>query len=569
MERLRQTCERIDGRGYRAYQDLRGDYRFPGFELIVDHVQGDPFARPSRLRVRVPRDRAGFPASCFASRSRIVALGDFLARRFAVECRRFSERRGSGKSGEISMVRPGQEILDRSSIRIEAGFIEARFYGGLPAAGRRVLGRAAVSMLCEHLPEIVERSLSFASLEARALETHLQTNEDADRLREQLEEAGLVAFVADGAVLPRRSGVDDRPMVEGHVVPFHSPQSLRRSFTLPSGSTVSGMGILEGVTLIVGGGFHGKSTLLSALEAGVYNHIPGDGREWVVTTRTACKIRAEDGRRIEKVGIDPFISHLPFGRDTGRFSTDDASGSTSQAANIIEALEVGADVLLVDEDTSATNFMIRDHRMQELIAKANEPIVPFVDKVRQLYGDLGISTVLVMGGSGDYFESADTVIAMESYAARDVTAEARAISEKYASERASEGGEGFGEVRPRIPVRGSLDPGKGKRGVKIGARGLKTILFGKHAIDLTAVEQLVDEGQLNAIGQALYYARENLMDGRRSVREIAHAVEEQIRQGGLDTIDPRRIGDYAEFRALELAAALNRLRTLEISLDYS
>lgn len=565
MDRLRTICQRIDGRGYKAYQDLRGRYGFPRFELFVDHIQGDPFAKPSRLRVRVDHEQAGFPKHCFRNRSRVVALGDLLARRFGQEARRRSGRRGSGKSGVISIVSPGQEILDRSAVRAERSWIEARFWVGLPAAGRRVLGREAARMLCEDLPEIVHGSLLYGSHDSAVLDRHLEANEDADELRAQIEARGLVAFVADGSILPRRSGVDDRPLAQGRVVPFQSPESLRVSLALAGGGSVTGMGIPEGVTLIVGGGFHGKSTLLGALEAGVYNHMPGDGRERVVTGRTAFKIRAEDGRRIEKVGIDCFISHLPFGQDTERFSTDDASGSTSQAANIVEALEVGASLLLVDEDTSATNFMIRDHRMQELIAKAHEPIIPFVDKVRQLHRDLGTSTVLVMGGSGDYFESADTVIAMEAYVPRDVTTEAKRIAAKYASERIPEGGDRFGDVRPRIPIRGSLDPSRGGREVKIGARGLKTVLFGRHAIDLTAVEQLVDESQLNAIGQALYYARENLMDGTRSVAQIAHAIEERIQSEGLDVIDPRRMGDYAEFRALELAAALNRLRSLQVS----
>jgi len=564
LDNLRRICQRIDGRGYKAYQDLRGRYRSELFELFVDQVQGDPFARPSRMRVRVGRGRAGFPDGCLGSRSRVVALGDLIARRFGAEARRLFGRRGSGRSGAISIVRPGQEILDRTSVRVGEDWIEARISVGLPAAGRRVLGREAARMLSEDLPQIVQRSLFYAAYAPEEVDRHLQVHEDADWLRLELEPRKLVAFVADGAVLPRRSGVDERPMTEGRVVPSRSPESLRVSFSLPGGDTVTGMGIPEGVTLIVGGGFHGKSTLLRALEAGVYNHVPGDGRERVVTVRSAVKVRAEDGRRIEKVGIDPFIGHLPFGRDTERFSTEDASGSTSQAANIVEALEVGTGLLLVDEDTSATNFMIRDHRMQELIAKAHEPIVPFIDKVRQLHRDLGTSTVLVMGGSGDYFESADHVIAMEAYSPRDVTAEAKAIAAKYASERTPEGGDRFGEVRRRVPVAGSLDPSKGRREVKIGARGLKTILFGTHAIDLTAVEQLVDEAQLNAIGQALYFARERFMDGSRSVREIVRAVVEVVVDQGLDAIDSRLMGDYAEFRAHELAAALNRLRTLRV-----
>ncbi len=564
IQELQATLRRIHGRGYKAYKDIQGVYQAPGFVLHIDHVQGDPFAAPSRLRAFVPHRVAGFPADLYATPIRRVAMADYINRVFAAACRQVEQRRGSGKSGLIAIDRPGQEVLPRTAVLVRDDGIEVRFVVGLPAAGRRVLGHEAEALLLRDVPAIVKRSVLYASLNKEALRRHVETVEDADFLRRQLGEMDLVAFVADGAILPRRSGVDPRPLREGLVIPFESPESLRVTVTLPNRGPITGMGIPRGITLIVGGGYHGKSTLLSALELGVYNHIPGDGREFVVTDPGAVKIRAEDGRRIEKVNISPFINNLPFGRDTTRFCTDDASGSTSQAANIMEALEAGATVLLVDEDTAATNFMIRDHRMQELVAKEKEPITPFVDKVRQLYTDLGVSTILVMGGSGDYFDVADTVIMMDEYRPHDVTERARAIAQKYRAERTPEGGDHFGEVTHRIPLAESLDPSKGKREVKITARGVKTILFGRHEIDLSAVEQLVDPSQLNAIGQALYYARERYMDGRRTLREILDAVERDIAAKGLDVIDVRPMGDYAYFRRFELAAAMNRLRTLKV-----
>jgi predicted ABC-class ATPase len=323
------------------------------------------------------------------------------------------------------------------------------------------------------------------------------------------------------------------------------------------------MGIPKGVTLIVGGGYHGKSTLLRALELGVYNHIPGDGRDFVVTNPYAVKIRAEDGRRIEGVDISPFIANLPLGQDTGAFSTEDASGSTSQAANIIEAIEAGAKVLLVDEDTSATNFMIRDHRMQELVSKDKEPITPFIDKVYQLYKEAGISTLLVMGGSGDYFDVADRVVCMVEYKPYDVTEQARAIAEKSRTERKSEGGKHFGVVSERIPLAHSFDPSRGKRDVKISPKGLQSIAFGTHTIDLGAVEQLVDTSQTRAIGDAIYHATK-FMDGKRTLREIIDAVLKDIMERGLNVLSSMPVGDYAAFRGLEFAAAINRLRTLSV-----
>jgi predicted ABC-class ATPase len=560
---LRRILNRIDGKSYPAYKDIRGEYEFPGFKLLIDHVQGDPFAVPSRLRVRVPQEKAGYPPLTYDHSSRRVALGDFLTRVFDAACSHASDRRGSGKSGLIAIDRPGQNILERTSVLVSPDRVEARFLVGLPARGRRVLGRQAAIMLCNDLPRIVEDSLHFSANDQPALYRHIRAAEDADWLRQQLADHGLVAFVADGALLPRRSGVDDQPLPTGGVR-FQSPPALRVEFSPPNAGPLTGMGIPTGVTLIVGGGYHGKSTLLNALECGVYNHIPGDGRQLVVTDEGAVKIRSEDGRAASGVDISPFIGALPNGADTHRFSTANASGSTSQAANIIEALEAGAHVLLVDEDTAATNFMIRDHRMQELIAKEQEPITPFIDKVRQLHQEHGVSTALVMGGSGDYFDVADTVIAMHAYLPQDVTAQARTIARKYQAERRPEGGERFGQVTSRIPLARSLDPSKGRRRVKISTRGTKIILFGTSEIDLSAVEQLVDPSQLNAIGQALYYARQRYMDGQRTLPQILNEVMADLDREGLDVLDRRSVGDLARFRRYELAAALNRLRTLRI-----
>jgi predicted ABC-class ATPase len=561
---LRALLRRIDGRGYKAYRDIKGTYVFPSFTLLIDHVQSDPFAAPSRLRVRISLQDTGLPPETYVTRSRETALRDFLTRRFAEAAeKRAIRRRGSGKSGLIAIDRPGQEILERTSVLLDAGTLEARFVAGLPARGRTIAGKQAEAMLLEDIPAIIGASLIYGSLDHDALSRHVEVNEDADYLRERVCRSGLIAFVADGSILPRASGVDDRPMKGSHVVPFTSPPSLLYEFDLPNRGRVRGMGIAEGITLVTGGGYHGKSTLLNALERGIRNHIPGDGREFVVSNPSSVKIRAEDGRRIEKVDISPFISNLPFGQDTRAFSTDDASGSTSQAANIMEALEIGAKALFIDEDTSATNFMIRDHRMQELIAKEKEPITPFIDKVGQIFRDCGVSAVLVIGGSGDYFDVAGTVICMDEYTARDCTADAHAIARRYRAERVAEGGEEFGMFRERIPLQGSFDPSRGRREVKIAPKGTHTIAFGTHTIDLAAVEQLVDVSQTNAIGDAIHFAV-SLMDGRTTLSEVVASVDACIRERGLDAIGTRPSGDYAEFRPFELAAAINRLRTLRV-----
>ncbi len=379
--------------------------------------------------------------------------------------------------------------------------------------------------------------------------------------------AALASFVAEGAVLPRASGNSDRPLSTGRVVPFVAPPELRVTLPAPNRGSITGMGIPEGITLIVGGGYHGKSTLLLAIERGVYNHIPDDGREYVVARRDAVKVRAEDGRRVAQVDISPFINNLPFGQDTTAFSTENASGSTSQAANIVEALEAGTSLLLIDEDTSATNFMIRDARMQQLVAKECEPITPFIDQVRNLHNQHGVSTIIVMGGSGDYFDVADTVVCLEAYVPHLVTAEAKAIAASLPTQRRQESGASFGPLRQRVPLPESVDPTRRGR-TKVDARGTAGIRFGSEDIDLQDVEQLVDFSQTEAIGDILVYSlHRDYLDGRATLREVLSQVFKDIEREGLDVISPfhgQHPGNYALPRPQEVAAALNRLRTLAV-----
>ena len=564
LDELADRLRSLDGKGYGAYKQVKGAWDAGSFTLEIEYVQGDPYARPSRLRAVLPPETTALPAWSLSPEPRRRATADFLNRRLAEGLRGCSRNRGSGKSGLLEILRPGQEILVRTSLLVSPeGEVEARLRAGLPARGRRILGRQAAEMLVEDLPRAVEGSLPFPALDAEELRRQVETAEDANALRTSLGERGLVAFLADGAGLPRRSGIDDRPLPDEETVPFEPPEGLKVTLETPNSGPLSGLGIPEGVTLIVGGGYHGKSTLLQAIERGVYDHVPGDGRERVVTVPEAVKIRAEDGRRIEGVDISNFISGLPRGRPTTDFRTDDASGSTSQAAAIAEALEVGATCLLVDEDTSATNFMIRDARMQALIADEDEPITPFIDRARSLHRELGVSTVLVVGGSGDYFDVADTVIAMREYRPRKVTEEARRIASELPTDRRAEAG-AWREIRPRIPDPDSLDPSRGKRSVSIKTRSKDRVLFGTEEVELGGVEQIVETAQTRAMAQALVWARRHVLGSSCTLREALDETVEQIAADGLDLITPYRMGELAAFRVFELTAFLNRIRSLEV-----
>ncbi len=555
MRRLAGILDRLDGKSYKAYKDLQGmAFEFPDYNLRFLHVQGDPFASLSRVALRLEPPRHGLDSPLWSSPDRRRAVCDFLQRRlYEVLPRRVKGRRGSGHSGRVEVARPGQQVLWRSGVQMdEGGTLELRLGVGLPAAGRRILGREAQVVLFEELPALVREAVLETARSPAALEAHIRCLEDQVALRRWLAEHGFVAFVADGSVLPRRSGVDDRPL-EG-AVPFAAPDTLAVEVDLPHGGRIRGMAVPAGVTLIVGGGYHGKSTLLHALERGVYDHVPGDGRERVVSLERAVKVRAEDGRAIHPIDIRPFIDHLPLGRETRHFASDDASGSTSQAAAILEALDAGARLLFIDEDTSATNFMIRDARMQALVHPEQEPITPFIARVRELYHALGVSTVLVMGGSGDYFAVADTVIQMDQYQAVDVTTRARLLGESVA----------VPQVEGRPPLARHPDRGVDLRGrfatgrAKVEVREGGVVRLDGVRLDLSALAQVVEPGQLRAIGWLV--RRYGLEHAGKGLGVWAGELEAMLDGEGLDGVSDWPLADLSRPRVLDVIAAVNRLR---------
>ncbi|WP_328309783.1 ABC-ATPase domain-containing protein [Actinomycetospora sp. NBC_00405] len=541
---LAASLRSMDGASYGRYKSLSGRWDVAGLDLEVLRVQADPFAPPSRVRLTV--HDAGLPADLWSTADRRRALASFLLRGL----------RRSLRGTPVNVDAGGPEVLERSAGTVrDDGTVVLEVGVPFPGPKRRILGREAATLLGETLPTAVREAVHSA--DHAAARAFVETVEDAVALRAALAGRGLVGFVADGAVLPRRSGVDDRPL-DG-ATPFGGPSSLRVTLTAPNAGEVSGLGVPEGVTLIVGGGYHGKSTLLRALEAGVYDHVPGDGREQVVTRPDAVKLRAEDGRAVTHDDVSAFVAHLPSGEPTDDFSTTNASGSTSQAASTVEAVEAGADVLLIDEDTSATNMMIRDARMQQLIA--TEPLVPFVERVRPLHAEHGVSTVLVMGGSGDYLGVADTVIMMDAYRASDVTAQAHEIAASGPSRTVEH--TGFPAVTPRVVDPASLDPtAKGKR--RVTARGRDRLSFGEDDIDLSAVEQIADRSQVAGIGRALALLGDGVLDGTITLAEGLDLLDAELDRRGTEALLDGRSEDVARPRRHEVAAALNRLRSMRL-----
>jgi predicted ABC-class ATPase len=455
-----------------------------------------------------------------------------------------------------------QEILNRTSITIDEDKIEARFYVGFPARGRSVLSKELEKIFYSIIPNIIEKTLIYKNINSQKLISRVKLVEDQEYIRRELHNRGLIAFVANGSMLPRESGISTKALKDGKV--FVSPKELEVEFNTQSKGKIKGMGIKKGITLIVGGGYHGKSTLLKALELGVYNHIEGDGREFVITNESALKVRAEDSRYVTKTDISLFINNLPNGKDTVQFCTENASGSTSQAANIIEGIESNAKVLLIDEDTSATNFMMRDDLMQKLVSKEKEPITPFIEIVKPLYEQKDISTIIVVGSCGDFFDVADCVIQMDNYEIRDVTKEAKELSKGHIIKRINEKNLKINIIFNRILKAGTITAGE--KGIKIKTIGLDTININKEDINLRAVEQIVDNEQLNAIGSIMKWAEANIMNKQLSLEDMVDNIISGIEKNGL--ISMERIkggsGSLAMPRKQEIMAAYNRYRNLKI-----
>ena len=561
---LKDKLESIHRKSYPAYKSLRGSYTFGDFVLSIDHVQGDPFAAPSSLHVELPLKKAGFPEKYLEKRHTKTALEDLILRSFSKALDQYSfKAKGSGKSGLISTSRPGPEIMRRTAVEFNNIALLVRFEVGFPANGRTINAQELEKILLEFLPQIVKTCLFYQSWEKAKIQACYELAENQQRIREVLEERKLVAFCANGSILPRKSGVSSQPLKDA--IEFQSPESMEISIDLPFGNSIRGMGIPEGVTLIIGGGYHGKSTLLQALEQGVYNHVKGDGREYVITRADALKLRAEDGRAVSHLDLSLFIHDLPNGKDTHCFSTEDASGSTSQAAGVLEGMEAETSCFLIDEDTSATNFLVRDAFMQRVVSGDQEPITPFIARVRDLYEKVGISTILVAGSSGAFFHVADTIIQMDAYRPKDVKMSVEALLPEYPPADLCSNAEPFTlptEKRMFVMGRKIKRHGRGEREERIKTKVMGTDGFSieHNIVDLRCVEQLIDTEQTAALAAILKHIVKKgsiCMEMQELVAEINTLLK---KKGMAVFVEGALSCGYAYPRKEEIYLMLNRFR---------
>lgn len=561
---LKKQLLSLNNKSYSLYKTLSGIYLFNDYALSIDHVQGDPFASPSSIRIIINQNIAKFPNKLFNKKYKKVALEDHITRLFYTNIFKFTSKgSGSGKSGIIQISKCGQEILERTSVLIDEKEIQVRFKVGFPAKGRSILSSELEKILFEYLPKIINNSLKYDNLDKNKIKSVIDLSEDQNYIRKKLKELNLVAFVANGSILPRESGISSKPLKNS--VKFKSPSSLQVELDLPNKGKTIGMGVKKGITLIVGGGYHGKSTLLKALELGVYNHTIGDGREYVITDDSAIKIKSEDGRSIKDTDISLFINNLPNGKNTKKFNSENASGSTSQAANIIEGIESNTSLFLIDEDTSATNFMIKDKLMQKLVNKDKEPITPFIDVVKDLYTQLDISTILVVGSCGEYFNVADCVIQMDEYDAKDVTSIAKDISSKFISEEKSNNQKPISIDFDRRIKKGTISSDY-KGNVKIKSIGTDSLCINKDIIDLKSLEQIVDAEQVNALGYIMKLAEDKIINNSKTLQEITYDILDFIYTNGLISISSASYGNgnLSMPRKQEIISCFNRYRNLKL-----
>ena len=542
MYELDELLRRTDGKRYSVYKKLR--------ELIIDYgnaeavftkVQGDPHAPPSVIEIVIP-SRAHKLSKTLFKQEYYIPLTDYISRALYRITKKLSKRCGSGYSCYIGIPRPGPWILKRSCAEIKDRDIVLRIYIGLPARGRRILGDRARKLLLESIPKIINTIISLRNNEEE-IEKHIECYLDQEYLRQWLYENNYAFFIADRSILPRESSISEKPMA--NAIPFKSPKSFKVAVKLPSGKLVTGMAMPMGVILITGGGYHGKTTLLEAIQEGIYNHIKGDGREYIVSRKYTIMVRAEDGRIVSSVDISSFIEQLPMNSDTIKYSSLDASGSTSMAASINEAIEAGAELILIDEDTSATNLLFKDNVMAKIITK--EPIRPLCLQVRDLVRKTKASVIIVASASSSFLGVADKIILMEDYIPRDITPKVKEnvphkieLDYKLPKNRIFHGIKGLRRIRAK--------------GYKIAAEYIDGVKF---ELDLSYYPRIVEKGQVKFIAHIV----EKISQLKRpmSIHELINYINKLIYEKGFSGFVHPVPPDLTIVDGFDVIWVLNRL----------
>jgi predicted ABC-class ATPase len=552
----------LDGKPVDLYSQLAGDFDFSRYVIkIGDFVYQDGETEVA-FTVRVPQIIGSFPSGLYDNPVRRMALEDYLIRQMAFQFDRLASFDGAGIARRhLTIAGPGQKILPRTAMVVADEYVEARVGVYLPEQDGLINGAVLRDIFFEEIPDAVNAALIYCNLDHEDLRTFVETMEDADQVRQLLPAHGLVSFAAEGSLLNRETGSDAPDASHPHRLTLDP--ALRVDLDVPNKGRVAGIGIREGITVILGGLYSGRVELMQALAAGIFNHIPGDGREFVISAPDAVYIANDPLRSVQKVNVGAFIGRKPDG-STEQFSATEAGPFESQAASLVEQIEVGAGVLLFDESDSAPAFLSADGRIDGFTEDANSELTPLAGCARRLVDDLGVSLIVAGSSSvAEFIPIADTVLRISGYRVEDVTEEAKAKGiEALRKSVSAEIGTLSSTSRWVIPS--SIDASAGVDDTVVNALGSNLLEFGKSVIDLSAVRQIADPYQLETIGQILYYIKLRYLDEARSLREILDMVDEDLTTEGLECLSRDLKGNLARPRRYEIAAALNRLDTLRI-----
>lgn len=554
--------QQIDGHHPSEYSRLTGDFDFTRFVLHNISIATLESGRSDSLFVlHVPQLIAGFPESLQSTPIRRTALEDYLVRKLDEAAQRVFHQmsRGHGEC-RISVARPGQKILPRSSVVMAEDYVEARVMIRLPVVSGAISADEVREIFFLQLPEVVNSALIHCYLDEKELAVFVSAMEDADAIRRDLVARGLVSFVATGSSLNRKVGTD---LPAGDTARLEVAPELENTVATPNFGALRGLTIPAGVTLVIGDNYSGRAELIAALAAGIYNHVPGDGRERVISVPDAVYVMADPGRSVQKVDISPFFvkNDDPALR---QFTTTSATPAESLMAGVIEALHVGAQTLFFDESTAEPSFLAMDNGLSNLSEAWSGKMVSLSDRVRQIADELRVNVVVgACACSSEFIPVADTVLLIENYRVTDVTKKARELG-LARSNRAAR----CDLPTPNEPVRwvipSSLDPSLGREDAVIQTFGASRLQFGRTFIDLSSVPQIADDHQTMAIGLLLYHAKLHHLDDSRPVSAILDLLDQDLTQEGMDAITRDLRGDLARPRRFEVAAVLNRMSPLRI-----
>ena len=570
MKALYQKIRTLNGKNYGLYKSLaEKPWDFGDFVLEFLHVQGDPYAPASRVTIRAKLQILGYAAEWGGSFERRLALSDFLHRKLS----RLVQEKYPDKDAAVIFDVAGPEMLVRNSLWIDNGELRACLQVKLPGDGRKIQAELAAEILTMVLPDLVSAGLYYDRSDEGALQEHYRVLAERKEILSQLDAQGLCAFVPDGAVLPRASGLSELPLESA--VPFTAPEQMAVTLNV-CGREIRGMGIPKGISVITGGAFHGKSTLLQALTRSVYPHIPGDGREGIVIDETALRIGVEDGRSVRCTDLSLFVRDLPGGVSTKNFNTLSASGSTSEAANLLEAMEAGSQTFLIDEDSSAVNFLIRDVRVRKLLGDDREPLIPLTDRIKELAA-AGFSFILVAGACGDYLDLADNIIVMANYKAECAKLTPAPSTSSWRGEAPTGSTEPAEVTKPRAfatymqPLQKSVRPTSAvERQVKVKLAGDTLLQIGFLVSDTSRLNTLVDKQQRFGAGFLLLNLLQNAASNTdadssnntaaKSVAGVAQKLCENIKNVGFRNLPQGMSREMSLPRPVDIACVAFRLR---------